>query len=132
MEFFEGLIGDTSLFGKLDREFYYALHAATSDDLLLVFIENEHQSGFLAWRKLAGRFSPRHRLDQNAEYMRLISPQSWIKVPKNVDLAMEALIEWESAVAVYESKYGEPLSNREKMTALRYIMPPQVFGGRCS
>ena len=42
---------------------------------------------------------------------------------------MEALIEWESAVAVYESKYGEPLGNREKITALRYIMPPQIFCG---
>ena len=42
---------------------------------------------------------------------------------------MEALLEWEQAAAVFESKHVEPLTNREKTTAIRYIMPPQVFGG---
>ena len=49
-----------------------------------------------------------------------MSPQGWIKVPKDIDSAMEVLLEWESATAVFESKYGEPLTNREKMTATMF------------
>ena len=102
MEFFNGLIEDADTFRAVDKEFHYALHASTVDALFLTFIENEQQSGFVAWRRLAGRFSPRHGIDQDAEYIRVITPQSWIKIPKSVDYALETLIEWESAVAVYE------------------------------
>ena len=42
---------------------------------------------------------------------------------------MEALLEWEQAAAIFESKYGESLGNREKITCLRRKMPPEVFGG---
>ena len=42
---------------------------------------------------------------------------------------MEALFGFEQAVAVFDAKYGKPLNDREKITAVRYIMPPQVFAG---
>ena len=58
-------------------------------------------------------------MDRLSEYEYITDPRKWIKTPSNINDAMEPLIEWEHAVALFETKYDEVLANNTKVIALK-------------
>ena len=93
-------------------------------------IEHDGGSGFAAWRRLAGRFSPRQAVDHDYEYEEVVHPLSWLSKAKSVDQALDVLLDWEAKLARYENKYCEKIDERAKTVALKQIMPAAIFGGQ--
>lgn len=94
------------------------------------FVDVPDRNGFQAWKQLTDHYDPRGGVDRGRAYTRITQPQMTTKRAKDAGKAMQMLKSWENELYMYIAKFGEQISDTAKITAIKAIMPEDMFGSK--
>ena len=79
--------------------------------------------------KLSDYYDPRNGKDRAVAFARTLRPSTYIPRAKDINLALETLVQWGPDMERFERRYGGTLTDAEKLAAIRGIMPAEVYEG---
>ena len=123
------MVEDEEEYSRINKEFYKMLRKSITGIGPKKFLnfQSVQQNGIESWRKLSNYYDPRMGNDRTVAFTRVLRPGGHIPRAKEINTALETLLEWESEVEHFERKYGTLLTDAEKLSAIRELMPAEIY-----